>query len=65
MKRIITVSREFGSGGHAVAQIMGELLGVPVYDKEIIEQSAEESGLSRIYPYVMLLKILKFLNIRK
>lgn len=46
MKRIITVSREFGSGGHAVAQIMGELLGVPVYDKEIIERSAEESGLS-------------------
>ena len=46
-KNIITISRQFGSGGLLVARALGEKLGIPVYDQELIEKAAEESGFSR------------------
>ena len=47
-KSIITVSREFGSGGRTIAHKVAERLGVPYYDKELIKAVAE--GARRIRP---------------
>lgn len=44
--RIITISREFGSGGRYIGQKVAEKLGYKYYDKELIGKIAEESGLS-------------------
>lgn len=46
MKKIITISREYGSGGHSIGKLVAERLGIPFYDKEIIDMSAKDSGLS-------------------
>lgn len=43
-KNIITISRQFGSGGRTVGHIVAEKLGIPFYDKELVEQIALESG---------------------
>lgn len=43
--RIITISRQFASGGNAIAQKLAEKLGIKCYDREIIGKVAEESGL--------------------
>ena len=43
-KKIITISREFGSGGRTVGHLVAEQLGIPFYDKELVEQIALESG---------------------
>ncbi len=43
-KRIITISREFGSGGRTIARRVAEELGIPFYDKEIVDQISLESG---------------------
>lgn len=45
-KLIITFARQFGSGGHEVAEKTAQLLGVPFYDKELIARAAKSSGLS-------------------
>lgn len=47
MKKLVTISREFGSGGRIIGKLLAEKLGVPFYDKEIIEIAAEESGFSK------------------
>lgn len=47
MKRIITISREFGSGGRTIGRKAAEKLGIAFYDKELIEKVAEKSGLSK------------------
>ena len=44
-KAIITVGREYGSGGHDIARLVAETLGIPFYDKEIITLAAKESGI--------------------
>lgn len=41
---IITIGRQFGSGGLLVANKLGEKLGIPVYDNELITQAAQDSG---------------------
>ena len=46
MKKIITISREFGSGGNIIGKLLAEKLGYAFYDKEIIDQAAQNSGLS-------------------
>lgn len=46
-KKIITISREFGSGGRLIGKCLAEKLGVPYYDKELLDRIAEESGFSR------------------
>lgn len=45
-KVIIAISREFASGGRLVGKKLSEKLGIPFYDKELIELAAEKSGLS-------------------
>lgn len=47
--RVITISREFGSGGHTIGKKVAEELGIPGYDQELIQQIAEESGFSEGY----------------
>ncbi len=46
-KKIITISREFGSGGRSIGRAVAERLGYKFYDQEIIMHVAEESGLSK------------------
>ncbi len=49
VKRIITISREFGSGGRFIGEEVAKKLGIAYYDKNIISQIAEKSGLSPEY----------------
>ena len=42
--KIITISREFGSGGRTIGREVANRLGIPFYDKELVEQVALESG---------------------
>ena len=48
-KRIITISREFGSGGRFIGEEVAKKLGISYYDKDIIGQIAEQSGFSPEY----------------
>ena len=48
-KRIITISREFGSGGRFIGEEVAKKLGIAYYDKNIINEIAEKSGLSPEY----------------
>lgn len=48
-KRIVTISREFGSGGRSVGKALAERMGVPYYDKEIIEKVAYKTGFAEKY----------------
>ena len=48
-KRIITISREFGSGGRFIGDEVAKKLGIAYYDKNIINEIAEKSGLSPEY----------------
>lgn len=43
-ERIITISRQFGSGGREIGEALAESLGVKCYDKELISLAAKESG---------------------
>ncbi len=43
-KRIITISRQFGSGGHSIGKMVAGRLGIPCYDNELVTRMAEESG---------------------
>ncbi len=43
-KNIITISRQFGSGGRTVGKMLSEKLGIPFYDKELVKQVADETG---------------------
>ena len=47
--RVITISREFGSGGRTIGRAVARKLDIPCYDSELIGKIAEESGLSREY----------------
>ena len=43
-KKIITISRAFGSGGRSIGKEVAQRLGIPFYDKELVEAVAKESG---------------------
>lgn len=45
-KYIVTISREYGSGGRYVGELLAKELNIPFYDKDIIRMVAEKSGLS-------------------
>lgn len=47
MRSIITISREFGSGGREIGKILSEQLGIPFYDKELLEIASKESGICK------------------
>jgi len=49
MKKIITISREFGSGGRTIAKELAERLGYKYYDKELVKQVAAETGFDPSY----------------
>ena len=44
-RTVITIGREFGSGGHEIGMKLAEKLGIKCYDKELLELAAKESGL--------------------
>lgn len=44
--RVITISREFGSGGRTIGRKVAERLGISCYDAELIQKIADESGYS-------------------
>ena len=46
---IITIAREYGSGGRYIGKLVAEKLGIKLYDKNIIENMAEDTGLSEEY----------------
>ena len=43
-KQIITISRAFGSGGHTIGQEVAKRLGIPFYDKELVDEVSKQSG---------------------
>lgn len=45
-KRIITISRQFGSGGRSIGKEVAKTLGIAYYDRELIEKVAEKTGLA-------------------
>ena len=44
---VITISRQYGSGGRIIGKMLAEALGVPFYDNELITMAAEQTGLSK------------------
>lgn len=48
-KIVITIAREYGSGGRYVGKLLSEQLNIPCYDKELIYLTAKESGLTKAY----------------
>ncbi len=49
MKKIITIGRELGSGGRTIGKMLANRLGIPYYDRELIDEAAGNSGLSSRY----------------
>ena len=47
--RVITISRQFGSGGRTIGKEVAAKLGIPCYDHEVIEKIAEKSGFTKEY----------------
>ena len=47
MYPVITISREFGSGGHSIGEKVAKELGIPFYDGEIVNRVALESGYAK------------------
>lgn len=45
-KKIITITRQYGSGGHDIGKLLADRLGIAFYDKELISLAAKESGIS-------------------
>lgn len=45
MKTVITIGRQFGSGGREIGVRLAKELNIPFYDKELLQKAAEESGL--------------------
>ena len=46
MRQLITIGRELGSGGRTIGKLVASRLGIPYYDRELIDEAAKESGLS-------------------
>ncbi len=46
-KRVITISREFGSGGHSIGKTVAETLGISFYDQELLEKLQRKPGFQK------------------
>ena len=46
---VITIAREFGSGGHLLGEMLAKELGIKLYDKQFIHLAAEKSGIDEAY----------------
>ena len=44
MSKVITISREYGAGGHSIGTRVAEELGIPFYDRDIMKETAKASG---------------------
>ena len=44
MNKIITISREYGAGGHSIGKQVAQQLGIPFYDRDIVRETAKASG---------------------
>ncbi len=44
--KVITIGREYGSGGRTIGKLVAEKLGIPYYDRELVDQAAKGSGLA-------------------
>lgn len=44
--KVITIGREYGSGGRTIGKMVAERLGIPYYDRELIDEAAKNSGLA-------------------
>ena len=44
MDKIITISREYGAGGHSIGQQVAKELGIPFYDRDILKATVQTSG---------------------
>ena len=44
MNKVITIGRQYGSGGREIGQKVAEYYGIPFYDNELITRAAKESG---------------------
>ena len=42
---VITIARQYGSGGRTVGKMLAERLGISFYDKQIIQMASDESGI--------------------
>ncbi len=49
MKKIITISRQFGSGGRSIGKLVADKLGYDYYDSELVERVAKETGFDPEY----------------
>ena len=49
MNKVITISREFGSGGRTIGKAVADELGIPCYDNELLQKIAQESGFHENY----------------
>ena len=59
---VITIAREYGSGGRYVGRLIADKLGIKFYDKDFIEKLAQETGLSEEYIEANEQKMSKFSN---
>ena len=50
MSKIITIGREFGSGGHVAGQLIADKLGIPYYDNELISMAIKHGGITHGRP---------------
>ena len=46
MSKVITISREFGSGGREIGFRLAKKMGIPFYDKELISMASEDSSIA-------------------
>ena len=44
-KKIITIGRQFGSGGKQIGEALAEKMNIPFYDKELLKEAAKNSGI--------------------
>lgn len=47
MNKVITISREYGAGGHSIGKKVAETLGIELYDYDIVKKTMEESGFDK------------------
>ena len=47
MRTIITIGRQYGSGGHQIGKILSDEYGIGYYDKELLDRAAKESGIGK------------------
>ena len=48
MNKVITITRQYGSGGREIGRKLSEAFGIPFYDNEIISRAAKETGFERL-----------------